>query len=95
MTLPDAFCAECELTFTCPAVARCPYCFSAQIRRLDNPQTHGAFIRSEIRQAREKGDADLGDALQRVLDRFERPSLLDETFTAIMGSHALARKVVQ
>lgn len=84
MTKPDAICASCALTFAVPAIAKCPLCGSQQVRRLDHDNP-AAILRGLIGDARAEGDDEGADALQRVLDRFEKPapSVMSQVFDVL------------
>jgi DNA-directed RNA polymerase subunit RPC12/RpoP len=78
----DCICANCALTFELPAVAQCPYCHSRQVRRVD-PAKPAEVVRALIQDALREGDTEAAECLQRVLDRFERPSVMAQAFDAL------------
>lgn len=81
-TKHECLCAECDLTFALPAIARCPYCSSSQVRRLtveeraarDNDDA--ASIRRTAEFHRKHGDTELADAWDRVASMLDAREVL-------------------
>jgi hypothetical protein len=79
MPKPQAHCRECGETFDLPAVAKCVVCGGRYLDRVE-PNLDARTIKALLLDARRKEDDDLADALQRVLDLYERPSVMMQAF---------------